>query len=75
MVSAVSSQAATLNPLAYTALDGDDNSKQFAPSLDAIAVDEGIRIARIEEADHVNVILEVGVERVGARNAQRWPSS
>ena len=30
MVSAVSSQAATLNPLAYTALDGDDNAKQPA---------------------------------------------
>jgi hypothetical protein len=30
MVSAVSSQAATLNPLAYTALDGDDSSKQSA---------------------------------------------
>jgi hypothetical protein len=28
MVSAVSSQAATLNPRAYAALDGDDNSKQ-----------------------------------------------
>ena len=28
MVSAVSSQAATLNPLAYTALDGGDSSKQ-----------------------------------------------
>jgi hypothetical protein len=30
MVSAVSSQTATLNPLAYTALDGDDSSKQPA---------------------------------------------
>jgi hypothetical protein len=30
MVSAVSSQAATLNPLAYTALDGDGSSKQSA---------------------------------------------
>jgi hypothetical protein len=37
MVSAVSSQAATLNPLAYTALDGDDSSKQ--PALNATAND------------------------------------
>jgi hypothetical protein len=44
--------------------------------LDAVAVDvehilERVRIGRIEEADHVNKILEVGVERIGARNARR----
>ena len=38
--------------------------------LDAVAVDiehilERVRIGRIEEADHVNKILEVGVERIG----------
>jgi hypothetical protein len=39
--------------------------------LDAVAVDvehefEGIRVGRIEEADHVNVILEVRTERIWA---------
>jgi hypothetical protein len=38
--------------------------------LDAVAVDvehefEGIRVGRIEEADHIDVILEVGIERIG----------
>jgi hypothetical protein len=37
MVSAVSSQAATLNPLAYTALDGDDSFKQ--PTSNAAPTD------------------------------------
>jgi ethanolamine ammonia-lyase small subunit len=37
--------------------------------LEAVAVDVGhilerVRIGRIEEADHVNKILEVGVERI-----------
>ena len=43
--------------------------------LDAVAVDvehefEGIRVGWVEEADHVNKILEVGAERivVGARS-------
>jgi len=107
MVSAVSSQAATLNTLAYTALDGDDakqpasnatandsdrgtatqvslsqdalngllaafkqSSYATQQTMDAVAVDiehilERVRIGRIEEADHVNKILEVGVERIG----------
>jgi hypothetical protein len=44
--------------------------------LDAVAVDvehefEGIRVDWIEEADHINVILKVGVERISPRNAQR----
>jgi hypothetical protein len=39
MVSAVSSQAATLNPLAYTALDGDDKAKQ--PASNANDSDRG----------------------------------
>jgi hypothetical protein len=39
--------------------------------LDAVAVDvehilERIRVGRIEEADHINEILEVGVERIWA---------
>jgi hypothetical protein len=38
--------------------------------LDTIAVDvehefEGIRVGRIEESDHINVVLEVGVEGIG----------
>jgi hypothetical protein len=37
MVSAVSSQAATLNPLAYMALEGDDNAKQ--PASNAMPTD------------------------------------
>jgi hypothetical protein len=41
MVSAVSSQAATLNPLAYTALDGDDNAKQPASNATRIDSDRG----------------------------------
>jgi hypothetical protein len=41
MVSAVSSQAATLNPLAYTALDGDDNSKQPASNATPNDSDRG----------------------------------
>ena len=41
MVSAVSSQAATLNPLAYTALDGDDSSKQSASNATANDSDRG----------------------------------
>ena len=39
--------------------------------LDAVAVDvehefKGIRVGRIKEANHINVVLEVGVERIGA---------
>ena len=41
MVSAVSSQAATLNPLAYTALDGDDSSKQPASNATPTESDRG----------------------------------
>jgi hypothetical protein len=41
MVSAVSSQAATLNPLAYTALDGDDSSKQPASNATPDDSDRG----------------------------------
>jgi hypothetical protein len=41
MVSAVSSQAATLNPLAYTALEGDDDSKQAAPNTTTNSGDRG----------------------------------
>jgi hypothetical protein len=41
MVSAVSSQAATLNPLAYTALDGDDNAKQPASNATPNDSDRG----------------------------------
>lgn len=41
MVSAVSSQAATLNPLAYTALDGGDNSKQLASNATPDDSDRG----------------------------------
>ena len=41
MVSAVSSQAATLNPLAYTALDGGDNSKQPASNATPDDSDRG----------------------------------
>jgi hypothetical protein len=43
--------------------------------LDAVAVDvehefERVRVGRIEEADHIDVVLEVGVQRVvvGARS-------
>jgi hypothetical protein len=37
--------------------------------LDAVAVDvehilERVRVGRVKEADHINVILEVGVERI-----------
>ena len=41
MVSAVSSQAATLNPLAYTALDGDDKAKQPASNATPNDSDRG----------------------------------
>jgi len=41
MVSAVSSQAATSNPLAYTALDGDDNAKQPASNATPDDSDRG----------------------------------
>ena len=41
MVSAFSSQAATLNPLAYTALDGDDSSKQPASNATPTDSDRG----------------------------------
>jgi len=41
MVSAVSSQAATLNPLAYTALDGDDSSKRPVPNATPTDSDRG----------------------------------
>ncbi|WKA30939.1 hypothetical protein [Bradyrhizobium roseum] len=41
MVSAVSSQAATLNPLAYPALDGDDGSKQPTPNATTDDSDRG----------------------------------
>ena len=41
MVSAVSSQAATLNPLAYMALDGDDNAKQPASNATPTDSDRG----------------------------------
>jgi hypothetical protein len=41
MVSAVSSQAATLNPLAYTAQPDDDASKQAAPDATANDNDRG----------------------------------
>jgi hypothetical protein len=41
MVSAVSSQAATLNPLAYMALDGDDNVKQPASNATPTDSDRG----------------------------------
>lgn len=41
MVSAVSSQAATLNPLAYTGLDGDDSSKQPASNATPDDSDRG----------------------------------
>jgi hypothetical protein len=41
MVSAVSSQAVTLNPLAYTALDGDDSSKQPASNATPNDSDRG----------------------------------
>lgn len=41
MVSAVSSQAATLNPLAYMALDGDDNAKQPASNATPNDSDRG----------------------------------
>jgi hypothetical protein len=41
MVSAVSSQVATLNPLAYTALDGGDNSKQPASNATPTDSDRG----------------------------------
>jgi hypothetical protein len=41
MVSAVPSQAATLNPLAYTALDGDDNAKQPASNATPNDSDRG----------------------------------
>jgi hypothetical protein len=41
MVSAVSSQAATLSPLAYTALDGDDSSKRPAPNATPTDSDRG----------------------------------
>lgn len=41
MVSAVSSQAATLNPLAYTALDGDGRSKQPASNATPDDSDRG----------------------------------
>jgi hypothetical protein len=41
MVSAVSSQAATLNPLAYTALDGDDNTKRPASNATPDYSDRG----------------------------------
>jgi hypothetical protein len=41
MVSAVSSQAATLNPLAYTALDGDDNAQQPASNATPTDSDRG----------------------------------
>jgi hypothetical protein len=41
MVSAVSSQAATLNPFAYAALQGDDNSKQAASNATPNDSDRG----------------------------------
>jgi len=41
MVSAVSSQAATLNPLAYAALDGDDKSRQPASNATPDDSDRG----------------------------------
>jgi hypothetical protein len=41
MVSAVSSQAATSNPLTYTALDGGDNSKQPASNATPTDSDRG----------------------------------
>jgi hypothetical protein len=41
MVSTVSSQAATLNPLPYTALDGDDNTKQPASNATPNDSDRG----------------------------------
>lgn len=41
MVSAVSSQAPTLNPLAYTVLDGDDNSRQPASNATPNDSDRG----------------------------------
>jgi hypothetical protein len=41
MVSAVSSQAATLNPLAYMTLDGDDNAKQPASNATPTDSDRG----------------------------------
>jgi hypothetical protein len=41
MVSAVSSQAATLNPLAYAAQTDDDTSKQAAPDATANDTDRG----------------------------------
>lgn len=42
--------------------------------LDAVAVDvehilERVRVGRIKEADHINEILEVGVERIGVGGA------
>ena len=51
--------------------------------LDTVAVDvehefEGIRVGWIEEANHINVILEVGVERIvvgGAAIASAPPES
>jgi hypothetical protein len=41
MVSAVSSQAATLNPLAYTTLEGDDNTKRPASNATPTDSDRG----------------------------------
>jgi len=63
MVSAVSSQAATSNPLAYTALDGDDNAKQPASNATPTDSDRGpaTQVSLLQDAlDRLMAALKQG---------------
>jgi hypothetical protein len=68
MVSAVSSQAATLNPLAaYTALDGGDSSKQLASNATADDSDRGpaTQVSLSQDAlDHLTAAFKQGPDAV-----------
>jgi hypothetical protein len=77
MVSAVSSQAATLNPLAYTALDGDDSSKQSASNATPNDGDRGPATQVSLSQDALDRLLAAAKQgRDAARQAMdAWPQA
>ena len=70
MVSAVSSQAATLNPLAYTALDGDDSAKQPASNATPTDSDRGPATQVSVSQDALDRLMAALKTRPGRRAAR-----
>jgi hypothetical protein len=75
MISAVSSQAATLNPLtAFTALDGGDNSKQPASNATPTDSDRGpaAQVSLSQDAvDRLTAVLKQGLDQLGQASVDK----